>query len=165
MNPEFLSGEASASPAVQPLLDGARRLDALGFGSGALSARNGLRTTTHARVPLGALSDQDFVEVADYDPHLDRLLCIGRRDPQPFAGMHHLMLRAKREIGAIVMVEAPSAGDRAPGAKTGGRTQLDLALAALEALRGTRTTSVGAHVLVTGRFVEEAVGLAVEVLR
>jgi hypothetical protein len=164
VNPEFLSGEASASPAVAPLLDGARRLDALGFGNGALSARNGLRTTTHARVPLGVLSDQDFVEVADYDPHLDRLLCIGRRDPQPFAGMHHLMLRAKREIGAVVMVEAPSAKRPGPSAKAG-RTQLDMALGALEALRGTQAIALGQHVLVTGRFVEEAVGLAVEVLR
>lgn len=162
MNPEFLSGEASASPAVQPLLEGAHRLDALGFANGALSARNGLRTTTHARLPLGVISDQDFVEVADYDPHLDRMLCIGRRDPQPHAGMHHLMLRAKREIGAIVMVEAKMA--HLPVAKAG-RTQLELAMGALEALRGARAIQVGAHVLVTGRFVDEAVGLTVEVLK
>jgi hypothetical protein len=109
------------------------------------------------------LSSQDFVEVADYDPHLDRLLCIGRRDPQPYAGMHHLMLRAKREVGALVMVEArgPPA---LPAAKNAGRTQLDLAMAALEALRGVRAVTIGRHVVVTGRFVDEAIGLAVEVL-
>lgn len=162
MGAEFLSGEASASPSVAPLLDAARRLDALGFGNGALSARNGSRLTTHARSPFGMLTEQDFIEVADYDPHLDRLLCIGRRDPQSYAGMHHIMMRAKREVNCILMVEAP-APRNVPAAKVG-RSQLELAMGALEAMRGVWAISQGKHVIVAGRFVEEAVGLAVEVL-
>lgn len=146
MNPEFLSGEASASPAVEPLIEAARRFDAKGHGSGALSARNGLRTTTHSGAPLGLLHSADFVEVADYDPHLDRLLCLGRREPHAHAGMHHLMLRAKREVHVIGMVEGQAEG--LPVAKTSPR-QLESAMNALEALRGTDAISFGRHVLVT----------------
>lgn len=155
VNPEFLSGEASASPAVEPMLAGARRLAAAGFGAGALSARNGLRTTTHAALPFDLLTAQDFLEVADYDPHLDRLLCIGTRAPQPHAGMHALILRAKREVGAIAMVETTLAPAGVPEAKRG-RTQLESALAALEKLRGGDAVRIGPHLVVTGRSVPEA---------
>lgn len=166
MNPEFLSGEASASPAVDPLLAGARRLAALGFGGGALSARNGLRTTTHANLPFELLTAQDFVEVADYDPHLDRLLCIGKREPHVHAGLHALVLRAKKEVGALVMVDAagaPSVLEGLPKAKRG-RTQLESALAVLEALRGRDAVAFGTFAFVTGRSPEEALARAEKLL-
>ena len=158
MNPEFLSGEASASPAVEPMLQGARRLAGLGFGGGALSARNGPRTTTHANLPFELLTEQDFIEVADYDPHLDRLMCIGKREPQPHAGLHALILRAKKEVGAIVMLDAqgaPALLARLPTA-TRGRTTLESALAVLEKLRAADAVALGALVIVVGRSVREA---------
>lgn len=163
MNPEFLSGEASASPAVEPLLEAARTLDGLGRGVGALAARNGLRTTTHATMPLGMLSAQDFVEVADYDPHLDRLLCIGRREPHARAGMMHLMLRAKKEVGALVMVEVDAPPADVPSAKKG-RTQLEMAMGALEALRGRDACVQGNLLVVTGRTPGEALARTVALL-
>ena len=163
MNPEFLSGEASASPAVEPLLEAARTLDAMGFGAGALAARNGLRTTTHANLPLGMLGAQDFIEVADYDPHLDRLLCIGRRDPHARAGMAHLVLRAKKEVGALLLVEVPEAPAGVPAAKRG-RTQLEMAMGALEALRGGDACAQGNLLVVTGRTPPEALARAVGLL-
>ena len=159
---EFLSGDASASPSVEPILAVARRLDAMGFGSGALSARNGLRTTTHAHTPLAMLRAEDFVEVADYDPHLDRLLCLGRREPHAFAGMHHLMLRAKKEVQAIVMVDAGAVAGS--GARMGAR-QIDSAIAALEALRGKDAIRIGTFVLATGRSPSEALAHAEALLR
>lgn len=162
MNPEFLSGEASASPAVEPLLVAARRLAALGFGSGALAARNGPRVTTHAGVPFEMLASGDFVEVADYDPHLDRLMLLGSRAPHPHAGLVHLVFRAKKEIGALLMTEARVEG--LPAAKRG-RTTLDNALAVLEALRGRDAIAWGSHVIVVGRTPEEALARAEAVLR
>lgn len=154
MNPEFLSGEASASPAVEPLLAGARALAESGHGAGAVAARNGPRVTTHANVPFSMLTAQEFVEVADYDPHLDRLLCIGPRAPHPLAGMFALMFRAKKEIGAMVLVQAPAAEGIPVAAR--GRTQLESAMNALEALRGRDAVSWDRHVLATGRTVREA---------
>lgn len=162
VQPEFLSGEASASPSVEPLLAGAHRLSELGFGAGFLSARNGLRTTTHAMLPLGVLSAQDFVEVADYDPHLDRLLCIGSRAPHPHAGLHALIMRAKREVGALVMLdcaERPDVLAPLPQAKRGPR-QIDSAMAALEALRGRDAVALGTFLLVTAPTPEQATALA-----
>jgi hypothetical protein len=161
MNPEFLSGEASASPAVESLLEAARRLAQLGFGSGALAARNGPRVTTHAPTPFELLTGQDFVEVADYDPHLDRLMVLGSRAPHPYAGLHALVFRAKKEVGALVMVEAAPSG--VPEAKRG-RTTLENALALLEALRGRDAARMGPHLFVTGRTVREAMKRAEELL-
>jgi len=158
VNPEFLSGEASASPAVEPLLAGARRLAERGHGNGFLAARNGLRTTTHAQAPFAALAPGDFVEIADYDPHLDRMLVIGPRAPHPFAGMQALMLRAKKEIGAIAMVEGQPTHPLPAAAR--GRTMLESALAALEKLRGTDAVQFAQFVLATGRTPEEAVARA-----
>ena len=157
MNPEFLSGEASASPAVEPLLAGARRLAARGAGSGALAARNGPRVTTHAAVPFEVLGAQDFVEVADYDPHLDRLMLIGSRPPHAHAGMIQLIFRAKKEVGALALLENVAAD--APEAKRG-RTTLESALAILEALRGRDVVRWGQHVIVVGRTPEETLARA-----
>lgn len=159
MHPEFLSGEASASPAVPALLAGARRLAEAGFGRGALAARNGPRVTTHANLPFELLTDQDFLEVADYDPHLDRLLCIGKRDPTPHAGLLQLVFRAKKEIGALALVEAQEAAASLPAAKRG-RTTLEHALGILEALRGGDAVAWGGFVVATGRSADEAVALA-----
>lgn len=163
MNPEFLSGEASASPAVDPMLVGARRLDKAGFGDGLLSARNGPRTTTHAQVPFGMLQAGDFVEIADYDPHLDRTLCIGRREPHPFGHLHALVYRAKKEVGAIAMValsaEAPARVAQLPHVERQPRP-LESALAVLEALRGRDAVRFDRFVFVTGRDVNEALSRA-----
>lgn len=163
MNPEFLSGEASASPAVAPLLEGARRLAQAGYGRGVVAARNGPRVTTHANLPFELLTDQDFLEVADYDPHLDRLLCIGKRDPTPHAGLLHLVFRAKKEIGALVMVEAQDAAGALPAAKRG-RTTLENALGILEALRGRDAVAWGAFVVATGATPQQALARASEAL-
>lgn len=166
MNPEFLSGEASASPAVEPLLAGARRLAAMGFGAGALSARNGLRTTTHANLPFEMLTPGDFLEVADYDPHLDRLLCIGKREPHVHAGMHALVFRAKKEVGGLVMVDASKAPQALAPLRQAkrGRTQLESALAVLEALRGVDAAAFGSFLVATGRTPEEALARAEKTL-
>lgn len=164
MNPEFLSGEASASPAVEPLLEGARRLAALGFGAGVLAARNGPRVTTHANAPFEVLSASDFVEVADYDPHLDRLLLIGSRPPHHHAGLVQLVFRAKKEVGALVMVDAPHAAAKLPAAKRG-RTTLEHALGVLEALRGADAVAWGTHVVAVGKTPAEALARAEAALR
>ena len=148
MNPEFLSGEASASPAVEPLLEGARRLAARGVGAGLLAARNGPRVTTHAGVPFEVLGAHDFVEVADYDPHLDRLMVLGSRPPHPHAGLAQLVFRAKKEVGALLILEGAVAD--APEAKRG-RTTLENALAILEALRGGDAVRWSNHLVVVGR--------------
>ncbi|HUR70087.1 MAG TPA: hypothetical protein VM370_12650 [Candidatus Thermoplasmatota archaeon] len=162
MNPEFLSGEASASPAVEPLLEGARRLAALGHGAGALCARNGPRMTTHAALPFDLLTPADFVEVADYDPHLDRLMLLGSRPPQPHAGMHALVFRAKKEIGALVQLEAASG--KVPVAKKG-KTTLENALGVLEALRSGDAVQWGNFLITVGRTPAEALARAEALVR
>lgn len=164
VNPEFLSGEASASPAVEPLLEAARRLVALGCGGGLLAARNGPRVTTHAPLPFELLTANEFVEVADYDPHLDRLMLLGSRAPHPHAGLVHLVFRAKKEVGALLLLESPKLTQKLPEAKRG-RTTLENALGVLEALRGSDAISWGAHAIVVGRTPAEALARAEALLR
>jgi hypothetical protein len=164
MNPEFLSGEASASPAVEPLVEGARRLASLGFGNGVVAARNGPRVTTHAALPLEMLAPADFIEVADYDPHLDRLMMLGSRSPHPHAGLVHLVFRAKKEVMALVMVDAPQAAEKL-GAMERKRTTLENALAILEALRGKDHVAWGTSLVVVAPTVPKAFARAEELLR
>lgn len=165
MNPEFLSGEASASPAVEPMMEGARRLAALGYGGGYLAARNGPRVTTHASVPFELLTPADFVEVADYDPHLDRLLMIGQRPAHAHAGLLQLIFRAKKEVGALVMVADPLAASRELLVAAKGRTTLENALAILEALRGSDVVAWNGHVVAVAPSVPKAFAAAEAALR
>lgn len=170
MNPEFLSGEASASPAVEPMLEGARRLAALGFGGGYLAARNGPRVTTHAGVPFELLTPADFVEVADYDPHLDRLMMIGQRPAHAHAGLLQLIFRAKKEVGALVMVAlGPPAYGRAASRHgplaANGRTTLENALNILESLRGKDVVVWNGHLVAVAPSVPKAFAAAEAALR
>lgn len=137
--PLFLGSEASANPDVEELLRIARELVADGAGEGSISVRHGLRATMTLGKPLETLGPKDFVEVADYDPHGDRVLVMGPVAPHAHAGLHALVLRAKKEIGAIVQVALPDdhpALARLVQAKRG-RTTLDHAMSALEALRAS----------------------------
>jgi len=156
MNPEFLSGEASAAPAVADLLSLAHELAEVGVPGGALGARNGLRTTTHADLPWARLGDQDFVEVADYDPNLGRLLCIGKRAPTPDAPLLALILRAKKELAAVAVLQgqAARAPPGTPSAKRGSKPVED-ALAALEGLRSHDIVVLGDDLVVAASRVAE----------
>lgn len=136
--PHFLGTEASQNPLVLELTRLARGLDEAGFGEGAVSARYGPRVTINATgVPFRNLGDGEFVEVADYDPHLDRISCIGTQPPSEHAGLHQLLYRAKKEIMVVAQVKVGPdhvAHERLPKVEKG-RSTLDDALAILEQLR------------------------------
>ncbi|HVL48511.1 MAG TPA: class II aldolase/adducin family protein [Candidatus Thermoplasmatota archaeon] len=163
----FLGGEPSTNPLTGDLVAIARALVETGVGHGALSARHGLRATINAAaVPLEALRVEHFVEVADYDPHGDRLMVLGAHEPSPWAGLHALLYRAKREIGAVVQVEMPSSALPSGLATVArGRTTLEGALGVLEALRtATVVGFAGRHVVATGANPKEAHAAALGVL-
>jgi hypothetical protein len=162
--PFFLGGEPSTNPAGGDLVEVAHALAADGAGEGAVSARHGLRATVSASgVPLEAVGPEHFVEIADYDAHLDRVMVLGKHPPSPWAGLHALVYRAKKEVHAIVQVSLAAdhpALARLPAAKKG-RTTLDNALSILEALRGASAVAfAGRYRVAAGSSPKEAFAAA-----
>lgn len=158
--PLFLGTEPSQAPAVLDLLRAARGLSDGGISGGALSSRFGARFVVNAAgIPLEMLGGKHFVEVADYDPHQDHVLCLGEHAPSPYAPLHALLYRAKKEVGAVAQVELPQGHEalaRLPKVARG-RTTLEGALAVLEALRTVDAVAFADRtVLAVGRDVAEA---------
>lgn len=160
--PLFLGREPSQAPVVPELFAAARALAKAEHVGGALSARYGPRfVVTPASIPLDMLSAKDFVEVADFDPHQDHLLCIGEHAPAPEAAIHALVFRAKKEVGAIVDLAIAAAPAGVPAVEKG-KTTLDTALAVLEALRAADVVALaGKRLLATGRTPQEALERAI----
>ncbi|MHB8604875.1 MAG: class II aldolase/adducin family protein, partial [Thermoplasmatota archaeon] len=104
--PVYLGHEASRAPVVADLVAAAKACVAAGATSGALSARYGPRCVINAETLLETLGPDHFVEVADYDAHNDHVLVLGSSPPSSRAAIHSLLYRAKREIGAIVELDA-----------------------------------------------------------
>lgn len=158
-SPLFLGNEASTNPDVEELLRIARELVADGAGEAAISVRHGLRSTMSLAKPLESLGPGDFVEVADYDAHNDHVLVLGPTAPHAHAGLHALILRAKKEVGAILQI--PLAPDHPALARlpqvARGRTTLDFALGVLEKLRGAPVVRpTKSHLIAVGRSPAEA---------
>lgn len=146
--PLFLGNETSQNPAVRDLVSAAKALSNAGVGLGAVSARHGLRATINAGgVSFSGLTPAHFVEVADYDPHADTVMCLGPSPPTEHAALHMLVYRAKKEVGAIVQADIPpdhAVHARLPQVKLG-RTVLETAMTLLEALRTADAVSLGGH--------------------
>ncbi len=162
----FLGTEASGSPDVPALQAAAARLVAVDLSAATLSARFGPRAVVNAAMPLDALGRDDFVEIADYDPHNDHVLCIGRHEPAHESALHALVYRAKKEVGAVAQVTGNASGVEASVPRVvRGRTTVETALRVLEALRSADTIVLGEkQLLAVGRTPEEAVGRALRAL-
>lgn len=142
----FLGRETPENPRAQVLADEAEALVDAGFPArGFASARYGDRcTVSPPGTSLDALRPDDFTEVVEYDPHGDRLLLLGRQEPDPMAALHSLVYRARDEVGAVFQVEVepdhPVHG-HLPRAEAGGST-LDRALSILDALKGSNVATL-----------------------
>ncbi len=139
----FLGNESSASPLAPVLRDLADVLRERGFDRAALSARFGPRMVTNATTALAGIGPDDFVEVADYDSHNDHVLVIGDREPGSHAALHALVFRAKKEVGAIVQMDAAQAAGRDLPDVVPARRVVDSAMGILEALRATDAVRFG----------------------
>lgn len=64
-----------------------------------------LVTATHA--DLGHLSQEDVVEVVDYNPLKDILMVIGSRDPAPETPLLWMVQKARHDVGVALLLSRP----------------------------------------------------------
>ena len=98
---------------------------------------------TATNVSLGSLSDDDVVEVRDYDPVRNVAMAIGLQQPSSETPMHWMIYRAFPETGAVIHVHGSSKGvetekDLPPGT-------LELGMEAIGALKGHNPITLKNH--------------------
>jgi len=101
----FLSMEKVRNPFMDEMKEIGRRLKDKGYITGTygnISVRYGKRMViTATNSDLGNLSDEDFVEVVDYNPATNVAMVIGLKEPSRETPMHWL-LYSRQEINAII---------------------------------------------------------------
>lgn len=143
----FLSREEVRNPLVDEIKRAGRIVKEKGLVEGTygnISARYGKRIViTAANSDLGNLSNDDIVEVVDYNPATDTAMVIGLKEPSKETPMHWLIYR-REGINAAIHVhrtfeEAPSTEKYA---KEG---TLELAMEAIKALRNSKIANLMGH--------------------
>ncbi|MBM4249551.1 MAG: hypothetical protein FJ149_09000 [Euryarchaeota archaeon] len=98
----FASRERCRLPEALLLADAMRRLAAVPC---SLSLRAGGRfIISSAESTGGARTEEDVVEVADYDPARNTVLAIGLKEPSPDVAIHWLAYRTDETAGAAAFV-------------------------------------------------------------
>ncbi len=76
--------------------------------SGSISVRHGNGfLITADKTPLDRITRLDIIEVVDYDPVWNTILCIGKRTPSPEAVIHWFAYRGFGTDHAVVIVHTP----------------------------------------------------------
>ncbi len=98
----FASRERCRLPESLLLVDAMRRL---GGAPCSVSIRAGGRfLLSSAGAPDGTRTEEDVVEVADYDPVRNTVLAIGLREPSLDVAIHWLAYRTDEAVGAVAFV-------------------------------------------------------------
>lgn len=101
----FLSNENIKNPLIEEMKDAGKRLKKKKYVTqtyGNISIRYGKRIIiTATNSDLGNLQNDDFVEVADYNPVTNTALVIGTKKPSRETPMHWLIY-SRNDINAIV---------------------------------------------------------------
>lgn len=101
----YLSKEIIRNPALEEIKKIGKKLKEKGYVTGTygnISIRYGKRMIiTATNSDLGALNDDDFVEVVDYNPVTNIAMVIGMKEPSRETPMHWL-LYSRQEINAII---------------------------------------------------------------
>ena len=111
---------------------------------GNISARYGKRMViTATGSDLGNLSNEDMVEVVDYNPATDVAMVIGLKEPSTETPMHWLLYR-REDINAIIHVHATF--EEAPTSeKYAKEGTLELAMEAIKALKNSKIANLRGH--------------------
>ena len=132
----FLSKEEVKNPLTKEITEAGKILKEKGFVKekfGSISVKYGKRMIITANnANLGNLSNEDFVEIVDYNGVTNVTLAIGLKNPSMEIPMHWFIYR-KPEINAIIHIQKtfddiPTTSYAPPGS-------IELAIEALKALR------------------------------
>jgi len=143
----FLSREEVRNPLAEEIKRAGKIVKEKGLVEGTygnISARYGKRMViTATGSDLGNLSNEDMVEVVDYNPVTDIAMVIGVKEPSKETPMHWLIYR-REDINAAIHVhrtfeEAPSTEKYAP------QGSLELAMEAIKALKNSKIANLMGH--------------------
>jgi len=141
----FLGKEKIKNPLVGKMISAGKKIGDKGTSS--ISMRYGNRIIiTSKNSSLLSLTENDFVEVVDYDTVRNIALVIGMNEPSSAAALHWLIYR-RDEINAIISVFDENMSE----------TDFDVAMEALKLLRNSNCIKLKnyGHVSV-GKNIEEA---------
>jgi len=143
----FLGRERVKNPFIGEIISAGVEISEKGAGEGSISMRYGGRiiiTASHSPIP--SLTEDDFVEIADYDAVRNIAMVIGTREPSADTPLHWLIYR-RDDINAIVSF-----------GKLEGESPIDTAIEALKNLKNSNCITLkGYGQIAVGKSLKEAV--------
>ena len=143
----FLSREKVKNPLIEEIKKAGKIVKEKGLveeSFGNISIRYGNRMIiTASKSDLGNLSNEDFVEVVDYNPFTDIAIAIGLKEPSIETPMHWLIYRLP-EVNAIIHVHkifenVPTTEKYAPAGS------VELAMEVLKVLKKGKLVNILKH--------------------
>ena len=108
----FVSRETSKSPLFGELVKIGHLLERHGIAShetGIMSYDYGRRLIITAKnIDIKRMSQEDIVEIADYDPLKNIMLVIGTKEPTIEAPVHWIIQKARHDINVLLQLHSPS---------------------------------------------------------
>jgi len=108
----FVSRETSKSPLFGELVKIGHILESQGVSThdtGIMSYDYGRRLIITAKnIDVKQMSQEDIVEIADYDPLKNIMLVIGTKEPSQEAPVHWIIQKARHDINVLLQVHSSS---------------------------------------------------------
>jgi ribulose-5-phosphate 4-epimerase/fuculose-1-phosphate aldolase len=108
----FISRETSNCPLVSEMITLGQRLQKIGLSdkeTGVLSLDYGKRLLINAKnTDLKKLTQQEIVEIVDYDPLKNIMMVIGLHDPALETPVHWIIQKARNDVNAILQINSPT---------------------------------------------------------
>ncbi|MBN1860510.1 MAG: class II aldolase/adducin family protein [Candidatus Thermoplasmatota archaeon] len=115
----FVSKEVSRCPLISEMIKLGQHLqtwEITSKDSGILSMDYGKRLLINAQnVNLQKMTQQDVVEIVDYDPLKNIMMVIGPKDPSAETPVHWIIQKARVDINALLQINSPSLFERFQG--------------------------------------------------
>ena len=81
--------------------------------TGSMSLDYGKRLLINAKnVDIKKMTQQDIVEIVDYDPLKNIMMVIGPKDPSIDTPVHWIIQKARHDVNAILQINSPSIFER-----------------------------------------------------
>jgi Class II Aldolase and Adducin N-terminal domain len=112
----FVSRETSKCPLLSEMITLGHNLQDFGLtdkDTGILSMDYGKRLLINAKnVDLRTITQQDIVEIVDYDPLKNILMVIGLNDPSFETPVHWIIQKARHDVNAILQITSKNLYER-----------------------------------------------------
>ncbi|HUS98695.1 MAG TPA: class II aldolase/adducin family protein [Candidatus Thermoplasmatota archaeon] len=112
----FVSRETSKCPLISDMIKLGQLLQELGLTdkeTGSISLDYGKRLLINSQnVDIKKMTQQDIVEIVDYDPLKNIMMVIGLNDPTRETPVHWIIQKARHDINAILQLKSVSLSER-----------------------------------------------------